>query len=222
MKYKNIILILFTVLCSNAQLDSLSILINNRDYYEAIDFADDVFKKGIDAGDKFFKKASESALKLDDLDKSMKYLKKARTINDNNNYREEWDRIVRMKKDIEIALKKYTDENKIQESIDELMQLKKTSYSDCALIDYSIGKIYQEEEDYSKAFEWFEKAVNLNPYRSKYKDSLNYIIGKFIIDGDEYYSMRDFTSAIENYLFADQNLSIIIDKTERFQKHHFF
>jgi len=218
MKIKNIILILLTLAYSNTlELDSLLKFIDDKDYLKVTELTDEVIKKGLDQEHIFFKKASESALLLDDFDKSIQYLKKAISINDNKDYRNEWDRIVRMRKDIEIALKSYQEENNIDEAITSLESLK-DSYSDCALIDYSIGKIYQQEEDYQRALEWFKEAVKINPYREKYNLSLNYIIGRFITDGDDYYSMRDFVTAIEQYLFAYNNLSFSIDDTEEVKK----
>ena len=201
MKYKNIILVLFSIVYSNTQLDSLSILINEERYLECIDLADIVIKDNIDVSDEFFKRASHSAFLLDEFDKSIEYLKKAISINDNKEYRENWDKIVRMRKDIEIALKIYTEEGNFDDSVDEFRKLKK-DYPDCALVDYNFGRIYQQEENYDKALENFQSAVKLNPYREKYKLSLNYVIGRFINEGDEYYSMRDFDSAIDKYLFA--------------------
>ena len=218
MKIKNIILALFTFVYSNTpELDSLLNLMQNKDYLKVVELADDVIKKGIEQEHDFFKKASESALFLDDFDKSIQYLKKAISINDNKDYRAEWDRIVRMRKDIEIALRSYQQENNVDEAIISLESLKEV-YQDCALIDYSIGKIYQQEEDYQNALKWFKKAVSMNPYREKYALSLNYIIGRFISDGDEYSSMRDFSTALEQYLFAYNNLSFSNENTKEVDK----
>tara|TARA_Y100001970_G_scaffold287715_1_gene413047 strand:+ start:783 stop:2117 length:1335 start_codon:yes stop_codon:yes gene_type:complete len=218
MKIKNIILLLLAFVYSNSSsADSLLKLINSRDYLKVIELTDEVIKRSIDQEHDFFKKASEAALLLDDFDKSIQYLKKAISINDNKAYRDEWDRIVRMRKDIEIALKSYQEENNVDEAIASLESLK-DSYSSCALIDYSIGKIYQQEEDYESALKWFKEAVRINPYREKYKLSLNYIIGRFITDGDEYYSMRDFSTAIEQYLFAYNNLSFSNNDSEEVKK----
>ena len=206
MKYKNIILILSSTIYCNVELDSLVTLINQQKYLEVVDYVDEMIEEKKDLNDTFFKKASESAFILDEFDKSIQYLKKAIAINDNKDYRNLWDEIVRMRKDIEIALKMYTEENKFDESIVEFNKLKK-QYPYCALIEYNLGKIYQQEELYDSAIENFQNAVKLNPYREKYKMSLNYIIGRFIGEGDEYYSMRDFESAIEKYLFAYENIS---------------
>ncbi len=205
MRMKNIILLLLAFSYSNAELDSL---INEKKYLEIIEVADNAIKTSADVDDVFFKKASEVALLLDDLDKAIQYLKKSISIKDTKDYRDEWDRIVRMRKDIEIALKRYQEENDYEGAISELESLE---YPDCALIDYSIGKIYQQEDEYASALESFKTAVRKNPYREKYSLSINYIIGKFITDGDEYYSMRDFSSALDQYLFADTNFSIDVN-----------
>ena len=198
MKIKYIISLLIVNFGFNntPELDSLEKFIDDKDFLSVIELADDVIKKSLKQDHSFFKKASESALLLDDFDKSIQYLKKAISVNDTKEYREEWDRIVRMRKDIEIALKSYQEENKMDEAIAALESLK-DSYSNCALIDYSIGKIYQQEEDYQSSLKWFKAAVKINPYREKYNLSLNYIIGRFITDGDDYYSMRDFSTALE-------------------------
>ena len=219
MKIKYIISLLIVNFGFNntPELDSLEKFIDDKDFLSVIELADDVIKKSLKQDHSFFKKASESALLLDDFDKSIQYLKKAISVNDTKEYREEWDRIVRMRKDIEIALKSYQEENKMDEAIAALESLK-DSYSNCALIDYSIGKIYQQEEDYQSSLKWFKAAVKINPYREKYNLSLNYIIGRFITDGDDYYSMRDFSTALDQYLFAYNNLSFSTNDSEEIKK----
>ena len=216
-KYITSVLIITFSFNNSPELDSLVKFIDEEDFLSVIELTDDVIKKSLKQDHSFFKKASESALLLDDFDKSIQYLKKAISINDTKEYRQEWDRIVRMRKDIEIALKSYQEENKMDEAIVALESLK-DSYSNCALIDYSIGKIYQQEEDYQSALQWFKSAVKINPYREKYNLSLNYIIGRFITDGDDYYSMRDFSTALDQYLFAYNNLSFSTNNSEELKK----
>ncbi|MDC2984603.1 tetratricopeptide repeat protein [Candidatus Marinimicrobia bacterium] len=205
-------IIIFSILgyiLSNTYNDSLLFLQKNDNYLRIIELADDAIKKSIKLDHSFFKSASESALKVDDFDKSIQFLKKAISLNDNKSYREEWDRIVRMRKDIEIALKKYQEQGDYLGAVNDLNNLE---FSNTGLVDYSIGKLHQQEENYEKALSSFKKAVEINPYREKYKLSMNYIIGKFIADGDEYYSMRDFTSANSQYMFAYDNM--INDESE--------
>ena len=201
MKNKIIILTFFALAYSNLQLDSLLTLINQKKYVESIDLADEAIQGKAEAGDVFFKKASEAAFILDEFDKSIEYLKKAISINDSKNYREDWERIVRIRKDIEIALKMYTENAQVAESINEFDALKAT-YPDCALIHYNVGKIYQQEENYRKAIENFYNAVNINPYREKYVAAINNMVSIFAAEGAEYERMRDFESALDQYLIA--------------------
>ncbi len=201
---KVVIFLLIGYIFTNSYADSLFILKSNEDYLRVIELADDAIKKSIKLDHTFFKSASESALKIDEFDKSIKYLKKAISLQDNKSYRDEWDRIVRMRKDIEIALKKYQEQGDYLGAVNDLKAL---NFPNCGLVDYSIGKLHQQEEDYKSALSSFKKAVQINPYREKYRLSMNFIIGKFISDGDEYYSMRDFSSANSQYMFAFSNLS---------------
>ena len=201
MKYKSIGLIFFTVIYSNIQLDSLSTLIDQKNYLESMNLVDRVIQDNVKVGHVFYKKASESAFMLDEFDKSVEYLKKAISIKDSPDYREVWEQIVRMRKDIEIALKMYTEEGKVFESINEFDALKAT-YPDCALIHYNVGKIYQQEQNYRKAIENFYNAVNINPYREKYNAAINNMVSIFAAEGSEYEKMRDFESALTQYLEA--------------------
>ncbi len=204
MYMKIIIFLLIGYIFTNNYSDSLLILKSNGDYLKVIDLADDAIKKSIKLDHTFYKSASELALKIDDFDKSIKYLKKAISLEDIKSYRDEWDRIVRMRKDIEIALKKYQEGGDYLGAVDDLKAL---NFANCGLVDYSIGKLHQQEENYESALSSFKKAVQINPFREKYRLSMNFIIGKFISDGDEYYSMRDFSSAKNQYMFAFNNLS---------------
>ena len=127
-KYITSVLIITFSFNNSPELDSLVKFIDEEDFLSVIELTDDVIKKSLKQDHSFFKKASESALLLDDFDKSIQYLKKAISINDTKEYRQEWDRIVRMRKDIEIALKSYQEENKMDEAIVALESLK-DSYS---------------------------------------------------------------------------------------------
>ena len=160
MKYKSIGLIFFAVIYSNVQLDSLLTLIDQKNYLESMNLVDQVIQDNVKVGDVFYKKASESAFILDEFDKSVEYLRKAISINDTEEYREEFGKVSRIGKDIEIALKKYREEGQVFESINELDALKAT-YPDCALIHFNVGKIYQQEQNYRKAIENFYNAVKI-------------------------------------------------------------
>ena len=63
-------------------------------------------------------------------------------------------------------------------------------------------KIYQQEENYKKAIENFHNAVSINPYRQKYKAAINNMVSIFAAEGTEYERMRDFESALKEYLSA--------------------
>ena len=198
MVYIYIILIGLALSSTN---DSLSVYFDQNNHLKVVEIADNSIVESNKLTDQSYKRASESAMRLDELDKAIKFLKEAIKISDKKEYRDEWDKIVSMRKDIEIALKRYTDQGEFQEAIDEFFELK-NKYPDCALIEYNIGKINQQEDRFNEALKHFKLAIELNPYREKYQLSLNYVVGQYIIEGDEYASMRDFETARDKYLEA--------------------
>ena len=132
-----IYIILIVLVLSNFN-DSLTVYFNQNNYLKVVEIADNSLSGNNKLTDQLYKKASESAMRLDELDKAIKFLKEAIKISDKKEYRDEWDKIVSMRKDIEIS-----EYKKMEDLIDDYV------YGSAIVVGYFLAYIYGPEEGYS-------------------------------------------------------------------------
>ncbi len=95
----------------------------------------------------------------------------------------------------------------VEETIPDLLANENIlEFENCAFIEYNIGKIFMKEEDYSEALKYYNLASLLNPDNRSYANSLNSVVSKIIKDADEYCDFKDYSTCIEIYLSALENM----------------
>ena len=135
-------------------------------------------------------------MKLDDLNSANKYLQKALELN-KEKYSDEGDELGQLINDLKNANKTLTS-GFINEAIEESKVLI-NKYKDNSICYYRLGFAYKENKDFDNAIINFNKAIQLNPYNSKYKDEIRNISNVEMLKGKEAYDLKDYQMALDYF-----------------------
>ena len=135
-------------------------------------------------------------MKLDDLNSANKYLQKALDLN-KEKYSDEGDELGQLINDLKNANKTLTS-GFINEAIEESKVLV-NKYKDNSICYYRLGYAYKENKDFDNAIINFNKAIELNPYNSKYKDEIRNISNVEMLKGKDAYDLKDYQMALDYF-----------------------
>ena len=135
-------------------------------------------------------------MKLDDLNSANKYLQKALELN-KEKYSDEGDELGQLINDLKNANKTLTS-GFINEAIEESKVLI-NKYKDNSICYYRLGFAYKENKDFDNAIINFNKAIELNPYNSKYKDEIRNISNVEMLKGKDAYDLKDYQMALDYF-----------------------
>ena len=135
-------------------------------------------------------------MKLDDLNSANKYLQKALDLN-KEKYSDEGDELGQLINDLKNANKTLTS-GFINEAIEESKVLV-NKYKDNSICYYRLGHAYKKNKDFDNAIINFNKAIELNPYNSKYKDEIRNISNVEMLKGKDAYDLKDYQMALDYF-----------------------
>ena len=135
-------------------------------------------------------------LKLDDLNNANKSLQAAVKQNPDK-YSDEGIQLGELINDLK-NVSKTLSSGFVLEAIEETEALLE-KYKDNSIVHYRLGFAHKENKDYENAILNFNKARELNPYNSLYKDEIENIAKIEILKGKEAYDVKDYQTALEYF-----------------------
>ena len=135
-------------------------------------------------------------LKLDDLNNANKSLQAAVKQNPDK-YSDEGIQLGELINDLK-NVSKTLSSGFVLEAIEETEALLE-KYKDNSIVYYRLGFAHKENKDYENAVLNFNKARELNPYNSLYKDEIENIAKIEILKGKEAYDVKDYQTALEYF-----------------------
>ena len=135
-------------------------------------------------------------LKLDDLNNANKSLQAAVKQNPDK-YSDEGIQLGELINDLK-NVSKTLSSGFVLEAIEETEALLE-KYKDNSIVHYRLGFAHKENKDYENAVLNFNKARELNPYNSLYKDEIENIAKIEILKGKEAYDVKDYQTALEYF-----------------------
>ena len=190
---KKIIIILnFTLCFAQSSLNDIENLFISGNILEAEALISTVQEKNED----FYYLAYQVYFQLDDLNNANKNLQQALAINEDR-YFDEGDQLGLLINDLKNVNKTLTS-GFIDEAIAESLNLIK-KYPNNSICYYRLGYAYKENKDYINAITNFNKAIEINPYNSIYKDEITYISNLEMLKGKEMYDLKDYQQALEHF-----------------------
>ena len=210
----------------------ISTLFASPDVYNLIEITKVALEKNQQITDDQLYEAAKLAYKIEEYKDANSFLRYLVRELDNDQYKDELNLWVKKTKEVEILTGRYSDDPEekdniifeleelrystdfykncdlVEESIPDLIDGNNVlEFENCAYIEYNIGKIFMLEENYSEALKFYNLASLLNPVNRDYANSLNSVVTKIIKDGDEYCDFKDYSTCIETYLSALENMS---------------
>ena len=204
-----------------------SSLFASVEFYNIIDEANKSIKTNQEISIDQLYEAAKSAYAIEEYSDAVSFLRYINDELDSDDYDDERNNWVRMIKEVEILTGRYKNDSSERDSVIlELEQLRSnidyykncdliqenielilagddnTDYENCAYIEYNIGKVLFQEEDYSEALKYYKLSSILNPYNKSYQKSLNSVLSYYIKEAGDYVDFKDYGTAIENYLTA--------------------
>jgi len=180
---------------SSEVLSELELYYDTEDYLTAQQFLiDNTFEN-----EDFYYLGYLISYKLDDLNKANEYLQLLFKIDedDDERYSLAADHLSELINDLKNSNKTLTS-GFINESIAELTKLV-DKYKNNAIIYFRLGHAYKANEDYDNAAINFKKAVELNPYKSDYKNEIIALANIEILKGKEFYDMKEYQDALIHF-----------------------
>ena len=204
-----------------------SSLFASVEFYNIIEEANKSIKTNQEISIDQLYEAAKSAYAIEEYSDAVSFLRYINDELDSDDYDDERNNWVRMIKEVEILTGRYKNDSSERDSVIlELEQLRSnidyykncdliqenielilagddnTDYENCAYIEYNIGKVLFQEEDYSEALKYYKLSSILNPYNKSYQKSLNSVLSYYIKEAGDYVDFKDYGTAIENYLTA--------------------
>ena len=196
---KFLILFFATLIFSNSYDGALSAF-KSKDYELALNTIIQLIEQD-DSHNNFYL-ASQIYYAIGDLDKAnINIIRSIEEKNDSDEYRDYQKKLEQLKSGLKSAQKAF-DNGYVEDSIKEYNSLIK-EFSDSPIAFYSLGQVYLKTNDYKRAVENFNKAMNMNPYDSeKYSKSISSISQRLAKNGDGKFRVKEYEEALGLYLEA--------------------
>ncbi len=192
--------ILISILCTTifaSAFEDAKVAFENKSYDKALE----ILQGEIDAktaNAKAFELASQTAFRLDDLDKANEFILKAIDGDPGNKeYRAYQKELENLKNALKDA-KKTVDSGYLEEALSEYDKLLE-SHPENAMIYYSKGLVYKKLNQFEDAVSYYKKAISFNPIEEKYSKAILVVAQTMAKQGDEEFRRREYDTALSYY-----------------------